>query len=76
MTREEYNDISSALDRTMKRVADDETLPKNAAIGAFGVLGGFQLFIKEYYEKHATSTPQGLDEAAEKPDGNGLVRIN
>ena len=62
MTREEYNDISTALDRIMKRVADDETLPKKAAIGAVGVLGGFQLFIKEYYEKHTTATPQGLGE--------------
>ena len=66
MTREEYNDISAALDRIMKRVADEETLPQKAAIGAFGVLGGFQLFIKEYYEKHSTATPQGLDEAAEE----------
>ena len=66
MTREEYNDISAALDRIMKRVADDETLPQKAAIGAFGVLGGFQLFIKEYYEKHSTATPQGLDKAAEE----------
>ena len=70
MTREEYNDISAALDRIMKRVADDETLPQKAAIGAFGVLGGFQLFIKEYYEKHSTATPQGLDEAAEEWVGN------
>ena len=66
MTREEYNDISAALDRIMKRVADDETLPQKAAIGAVGVLGGFQLFIKEYYEKHSTATPQGLDEAADE----------
>ena len=66
MTREEYNDISAALDRIMKRVADDETLPQKAAIGAVGVLGGFQLFIKEYYEKHSTATPQGLDEAPKR----------
>ena len=66
MTKEEYNDISAALDRIMKRVADDETRPKKAAIGAVGVLGGFQLFIKEYYEKHSTATLKGLDEAAEE----------
>ena len=63
MSKEEYNDISAAFDRSMTRVANDDTLPKKAAIGAFGVLAGLQLFIKEYYEKHTTDTPKGLNEA-------------
>lgn len=65
MTEEEYNDISAAIDKTMIRVANDNTLPKKAAIGAFGILGGLQLFIKDYYEKHTSYTPKGLDEAGQ-----------
>ena len=77
MTKEEYNDISAAIDRIITRVANDDTLPKKAAIGAFGVLSGFQLFIKEYYEKHTTETfPRWRDIDVEKPKrGEGCACI-
>lgn len=54
MTKEEYNDLSNAIDRIIKHTANDDNIPRQAALCVVGAMAGFKMFFDEYYENHKT----------------------
>lgn len=74
MTQKDHRELSAALDRITKSIANDESLPKKAAIGAVGTLAGFRLFLDEYYAKCRLKTLKSLPVDMDLEESVGFVR--